>query len=324
MNFKNRDIISIRDFSKDEISNILEVAERMRPIAEGKEHNALLSEKIMAALFFEPSTRTRLSFESAMNRLGGRVISFAEPGTTSIMKGETLADTIKMAEAYSDVIVLRHSKEGASRLASDFSAKPVINAGDGAGQHPTQTLLDLFTIKTEKKKIEGSHIVMVGDLKYGRTVHSLACALAMYKVHITFVAPPQLQIHDEIIEHLRQNKIKPHQTESLKEAIPFADVLYVTRIQKERFPEIEEYKKVSEIYRVDNELLSEAKSDLIVMHPLPRVNEIASEVDKTPHALYFKQAANGVLVRMALLALVLLDESIIKEFMKSQKNLGEG
>ena len=317
MQFKGRDIVSIRDFSKDEIKYILKLAERMRPIVEGKEKNALLSEKIMAALFFEPSTRTRLSFESAMNRLGGRVISFAEPGTTSIMKGETLADTIKMAEAYSDVIVLRHNREGASRLASDFSSKPVINAGDGAGQHPTQTLLDLFTILTEKKKIEKNHIVMVGDLKYGRTVHSLACALAMYNVEITFVAPPVLQIQDELIEYLIDHNIKPHQTESLKEAIPKADVLYMTRIQKERFPEPEEYKKVSEIYKVDNEILSDAKSKLIVMHPLPRVNEIAHEVDSTHHAVYFKQAANGVLVRMALLALVLLNENEIKEFLKS-------
>lgn len=316
MNFKGKDIVSIRDFSKEEIGFILELAERMRPIADGKEHHALSSEKIMAALFFEPSTRTRLSFESAMNRLGGRVISFAEPGSTSIMKGETLADTIKMAEAYSDVIVLRHNKEGASRLASDFSAKPVINAGDGAGQHPTQTLLDLFTIKAEKKKIEKNHIVMVGDLKYGRTVHSLAYALAKYNVEITFVAPPQLQIQSEIIDYLRQHNIKPNQTKSLKKAVSIADVLYVTRIQKERFPEPEEYKKVSEIYRVDNELLTDAKSKLIVMHPLPRVNEIAPEVDLTHHALYFKQAANGVLVRMALLALVLLDMSEIKEFMK--------
>lgn len=323
MNFKGKDIVSIKDFSKEDISYILKVAERMSPISEGKEHQALLGEKIMAALFFEPSTRTRLSFESAMNRLGGRVISFAEPGTTSIMKGETLADTIKMAEAYSDVIVLRHNREGASRLASDFSEKPVINAGDGAGQHPTQTLLDLYTIKAEKKKIEKNHIVMVGDLKYGRTVHSLAYSLAKYNVKITFVAPPELQIQSEIIDYLENHDITLNQTESLKEVIPEADVLYVTRIQKERFPEPEEYKKVSEIYRVDNEILNDAKSKLIVMHPLPRVNEIASEVDLTPHALYFKQAANGVLVRMALLALVLLNDSEIKNFMKNSNKRGE-
>lgn len=308
MKFNGADIVSIKDLSTDDIEHIFEVAELMKPIAEGKEKSNLLEGKVLATLFSEPSTRTRLSFESAMTRLGGGVIGFAEPKGTSISKGETLADTIKMAECYADVIVLRHPQEGASRLAAEFSTKPVINAGDGAGQHPTQTLLDLYTIKTEKGKIKGNNVVLLGDLKYGRTAHSLAYALAMFDAHIMFVAPDDLQIPDDFIRELKELGVKPSQNNSLEDVMPFADVLYVTRIQKERFPDPEEYARVAGLYKVDTELLSKAKKDLIVMHPLPRVDEIAREVDETPHAKYFKQAFNGVLIRMALLSLVLTDE----------------
>jgi len=303
--FDGRDIISIKDLSKADINHIMNVAEEMLPIARGEKKSSLLNGKILATLFFEPSTRTRLSFESAMNRLGGNVVGFATSKATSAEKGETLADTIKMADAYSDVIVLRHPNEGAARLASGFSSKPVINAGDGAGQHPTQTLLDLFTIKTEKKRIKGNNIVLVGDLKYGRTAHSLTYALAMFNATLTFVAPETLQMPKEILSYLKESGVEFRQSSSLENVVPDADVLYVTRIQKERFPDPEEYAKVAGIYRVDPEMLSNAKKDMIIMHPLPRVDEIVPEVDKTGHALYFKQAFNGVPVRMALLSLVL-------------------
>jgi len=305
VSFKGRSIISIRDFSTDEIEHILDVAGTMVPAAKGEETSNLLNGKVLATFFFEPSTRTRLSFESAMNRLSGRVIGFAEPGSTSVKKGETLADTIRMAAAYSDAIVLRHPREGAAKLATRFTEKPILNAGDGAGQHPTQTLLDLFTIKEEKKKLRGNNVVLMGDLKYGRTVHSLAHALAMFDTKLTFVAPEQLQMPREIVEEVSRMGAKPEVSNDLDAVIGGADVLYVTRIQKERFPDPAEYRKVEGAYRVDNELLAKAKQDLVVMHPLPRVKEIAPEVDFTGHARYFEQAFNGVPVRMALLALVL-------------------
>lgn len=302
--FKGRDIISIHDFSREEIESILKVSKKMIPAAKGEEENLSLKGKILSTIFFEPSTRTRLSFEAAMNRLGGSVLGFSDPEITSLKKGETLADTIRMVESYSDVVVLRHPMEGAAKLAAGFTEKPVINAGDGAGQHPTQTLLDLFTIWTEKEKIEGRNIVLLGDLKYGRTVHSLTYALALFGANLTFVAPEVLQMPKEIIEYVDQQGISYQSSSVLEEALESADVLYVTRIQKERFPDPAEYEKVAGAYRVDNEILSLANKDIIVMHPLPRVTEIAPEVDTTPHALYFKQAFNGVPVRMALLALI--------------------
>jgi aspartate carbamoyltransferase catalytic subunit len=303
--FTGRDVVSIKDLSIDDIEHVLKVAQDMVATAEGKKKSSLLEGKILSTLFFEPSTRTRLSFESAMLRLGGKCLGFSEVSGTSVMKGETLADTVRMAESYSDVLVLRHPHEGAARLAAEFSSKPVINAGDGAGQHPTQTLLDLFTIKQEKGKIDGNNIVIVGDLKYGRTVHSLSYALSLFRPNLTFVAPPTLQMPKEILEHLESQRIKYTLSDSLDDVTPKADVLYMTRIQKERFPDPEEYKKVAGSYRIGTELLKDARKSLIIMHPLPRVTEIAPEVDSTPHALYFRQAFNGVPVRMALLSLVL-------------------
>lgn len=296
-------VVSINDFTNDEIRRVFEIAETMLPAARGNETSDLLVGKILATLFFEPSTRTRLSFESAMSRLGGKVLGFSDPSGTSVVKGETLADTVRMAEAYTDVIVLRHPREGAARLASQFSSKPILNAGDGAGQHPTQTLLDLFTILREKGDIGDQHVTLLGDLKYGRTVHSLAYALSRFGAEITLVSPPQLQMPEEILSYLSKNS-KVHQMESLEEAVTDADVLYVTRIQKERFPDPAEYIKVAGLYRVDLKLLEEAREGIIVMHPLPRVEEIAPEVDASPHARYFQQAFNGVPIRMALLALV--------------------
>jgi len=305
MNFYDRDIVSIRDFSKKEIESILDLSEKMVPYAKGEKRARPLEGRILGNLFFEPSTRTRLSFESAAHRLGAEVIDVSQMSMTSISKGETLADTIRMVDTYCDVIVLRHPHEGSARLAAKFSENPVINAGDGAGSHPTQTLLDLFTIRREKKKIEGLNIVLVGDLKYGRTVHSLVDALAEFGAKLTFVAPETLQMPDDSLKHLKKKGCEPKLTDDLGSVIDDADVLYVTRIQKERFPDPSEYNKVAGTYRIDNEMLREAKKDLIVMHPLPRIDEIAPEVDSTSHARYFEQAFNGIPVRMALLCSVL-------------------
>ena len=305
MDFKNRDVISIKDFSKSEINYILNYAKKMVPYAKGEKHTDILKEKILSSLFFEPSTRTRLSFESAMNRLGGKVIGFADPGATSQKKGESLADTIKMADSYSDAIVIRHPQEGAARLSTEFAESPVLNAGDGAGQHPTQCLLDLFTIVTERKQIKGNKIVLLGDLKYGRTVHSLAYALSLLGAELTFVSPESLKMPKEVINECKEFGVEPSSISNLERAVKDANVLYVTRIQKERFPDAEEYNRVVGMYKIDMDLLKHAKEDLIIMHPLPRVVEIDPEVDKTPHALYFKQAFNGVPVRMALLSLIL-------------------
>ena len=305
MNFQGRDIISIKDFSKNEINFILKNAEKMVAYAKGKNYIDILKGKILSSLFFEPSTRTRLSFESSMNRLGGRVIGFADPTATSQKKGESLADTIRMADSYSDVIVIRHPQEGAARLAAEFAEAPVLNAGDGAGRHPTQCLLDLFTIKSEKKKIEGKNIVLLGDLKYGRTVHSLAYALSLYGANLTFVSPDSLKMPTEVLNECEELGAQPRNTSNLEKSIKNADVLYVTRIQKERFPDAEEYNQVVGAYKVDKNLLKNSRRDLVIMHPLPRVTEINPEIDKTKHALYFKQAFNGVPVRMALLSLVL-------------------
>jgi len=303
--FKGLDIVSIRDFSREQIEHILRLAEKMVPIAKGDERSVLLEGYVMGSLFYEPSTRTRLSFEAAMSRLSGRTLGFDEPKGASVAKGETLADTIRMIDSYSDVLVLRHPQEGAARLAAQFAEKPVINAGDGAGQHPTQTLLDLFTIKKAKKDIDGNHVVILGDLKYGRTVHSLSEALALFGAKITFVAPPTLQIPKEHLKQIEAMGQKPKISSSLEDVIADADVLYVTRIQKERFPDPAEYQKVAGAYRIDLQMLKDVKKDMIIMHPLPRVREIAPEVDTTGHAKYFEQAFNGVPVRMAILGLVL-------------------
>lgn len=303
--FKGMDVVSIRDFSREQIEHVLKIADKMVPIAKGEERSVLLEGFVLGSLFYEPSTRTRLSFDCAMTRLGGRTLGFDEPKGSSVAKGETLADTIRMVDAYCDVIVLRHPQEGAARLAAHFAGKPVINAGDGAGQHPTQTMLDLFTIRKEKKSIEGMNVVLVGDLKYGRTVHSLSEALAMFGAQLTFVAPPSLQIPKEHLKQVEAMGEKPKISSSLQDVIGDADVLYVTRIQKERFPDPAEYQKVAGTYRIDLEMLKNVKKDMMIMHPLPRVGEIAPEVDLTPHAKYFDQAFNGVPVRMALLGLVL-------------------
>ena len=305
MDFYDKDLVSIRDLRREQIEYILDLSKKMVPYARGEKNDRPLDGKILGNLFFEPSTRTKLSFESAAYRLGMDVIDVSEMSMTSIAKGETLADTIRMVDAYCDCIVLRHPYEGAARLAADVSENPVINAGDGAGSPPTQMLLDLFTIKEAKGSLDGLDVALVGDLKYGRTVHTLAQALTMFGVKLTLIAPESLQMPQDIVDRVKSKGCDPRKTADLEKAIGDADVLYVTRIQKERFPDPAEYKKVADTYRIDNAILRSAKDDMIIMHPLPRVNEIATEVDSTPHARYFQQAFNGVPVRMAILCAIL-------------------
>jgi len=301
MNFKNRDIISIHDFSKQELLFIIKVSKLM----EKKPKPDLLKNRILATLFFEPSTRTRLSFTSAMEQLGGKVIGFASGGVTSLKKGETLWDTIKMVENYSDVIAIRHPLEGSARLAAEASSKPVLNAGDGSNQHPTQTMLDIYTIQKVKGKLENLHIGLLGDLKYGRTVHSLATALSHFNPTFYFIAPEALQMPQSYLDELNEKKIKFFIEPNLMKVSNKLDILYATRIQKERFPDPVEYEKYRGVYRLDAALLPHIKKDLKIMHPLPRIDEIDKSLDKTEHAVYFEQAANGIHVRKALLALVL-------------------
>lgn len=302
MQFKGRDIVSIKDFTREEIDYILKTAATMEPIA--KSGSDMLHGKILATLFFEPSTRTRLSFEAAMNKLGGTTIGFAEPKVAAIKKGENLADTIRVVENYADVLVLRHPLEGAARLAAEFSDVPVINAGSGAEEHPTQALLDLYTILKEKGQIDGLNITLMGDLRYGRTVHSLAYALSLYKVNLFLVSPEILRMRREVSDAIKK-RIKIVEGTEVGEVLPETDVLYVTRIQEERFPDPTEYAKVRGTYKIGVATLQDAKEDMIIMHPLPRVDEIDHEVDNTRHARYFQQVWNGIVTRTALLALIL-------------------
>ncbi|MBZ9570488.1 aspartate carbamoyltransferase [Methanobrevibacter sp. TMH8] len=297
--FNLNDVISIKDFQKKDIEFILDEAENLEKVARSEESSEELGGKILGMMFFEPSTRTRLSFETSMKRLGGDCVGFAGSAGSSVSKGESLADTSKMFEAYSDALVIRHNLEGAAKFITDIVDVPVINAGDGAGQHPTQTLLDLYTIKRNFDKVKGLNVALVGDLKYGRTVHSLAYALGMFDAQMSFVSPDELKMPKETLHDLEKNNIKFHETNNLKDIIDEVDVLYVTRIQKERFPDEEEYSKIKGAYLIDKDLIN--GKDLIVMHPLPRVDEIATDVDNTKYNKYFEQAFYGVPVRMAIL-----------------------
>lgn len=299
--WRGADLISIRDLGRAEIEQVLARAGEIRPDPE------LLRGRVMASLFFEPSTRTQLSFSAAMERLGGGVIGFSSVGGTSIQKGESLHDTIKMAERYADIIVIRHPLEGSARFAADVAEVPVINAGDGANQHPSQTLLDLFTIKESCSRIDGLHIGMVGDLKYGRTVHSLATALTNFEgIKLRLISPPSLRMPPKILEEELRGRVAFEEVEALD--LADLDVVYMTRIQRERFPDVEEYEKVKGAYVLDLEACAQLKPEAVILHPLPRAGEIAPQVDRLPQAKYFEQAANGVPVRMALLALMLLGE----------------
>ncbi len=298
---KGKSIVSLRDLSTDLLLLIIKKAAEVK---KGM-HEGCLAGKVLATLFFEPSTRTRLSFESAMRKMGGEVIGFTGTKFTSIEKGENLIDTIRVVSGYCDVIVMRHPLEGSARLASEVSSVPVINGGDGANQHPTQTFLDLFTISEYFGGFENLKVAFLGDLKYGRTVHSLAYALSMFGSKLYFVSPEILRFPDDLKEEVQQNGSEIFEFNDVEDVETEIDVLYVTRIQKERFGDIQEYRKVAGSYRVTPETVEKLGGKAIIMHPLPRVNEISPEVDKLENAIYFKQAHNGIFVRSALLGLVL-------------------
>ncbi|MFO0980515.1 MAG: aspartate carbamoyltransferase [Planctomycetota bacterium] len=298
--FAGRDIISMRDFSRDEILYLLDAVKQF-----AGEHRPLLEGKILATLFFEPSTRTRLSFESAMNRLGGAAIGFADMRVSSTTKGESLSDTIRVVEGYCDVIVIRHPADGSARLAAEAAQLPVINGGDGTNQHPTQTLLDLYTIQQTRGHLEDLRIAFLGDLKYGRTVHSLIETLSCFGCHLTLVAPPGLGLPTDLMQDLRERGVDLMERELLSDVDPDVDVIYTTRIQKERFPDQLEYERVKHTYQLDRSVLTSFRKDVTLMHPLPRVREIHPELDSYEGSAYFRQAHNGVLVRKTLLALVL-------------------
>lgn len=302
---KNRHLIDPRDFTVDQLEEIFELAHQI--IKNPKEYAKVCDGKILATLFYEPSTRTRFSFESAMMRLGGNILGFSEPNSSSASKGESLADTIKMVSIYSDIIAMRHPKEGAAKVASLYSSVPIINAGDGGHQHPTQTLTDLLTIKSLKEGLENHTIGICGDLKFGRTVHSLIKAMGRYKGNkFILISPKELQIPHYIRDEvLRKNNIEFREVEKLEDVIEELDILYMTRIQKERFFNEEEYLRLKDSYILDKEKMNFAKKDMIVMHPLPRVNEISIEIDNDDRAAYFKQAEYGMYVRMALICRLL-------------------
>ena len=300
-----KDIISMNDMSKEEILEILEIAKKIEKTSEEEKLN-FLKGKIIATLFFEPSTRTKMSFESAAFRLGAQVLQLPPLELSSVKKGESFSDTIKMVESYSDVIVVRHPNDGAARLASTTSQKPVLNAGDGSNQHPSQTLLDLYTIKDEKGSLNNLSIAFVGDLKYGRTVHSLVKALTHFNPVIYFVAPKILQMPSYLIDDLDKNNIKYEILEDFRDCLDKIDVFYMTRIQKERFPDIEDYEKLKGVYIINKKnILGKCKEDMIILHPLPRVDEMSTDLDDTKHALYFKQAKNGIPIRQAMMMKVL-------------------
>ena len=298
---KTRNLIDIKDLSKEEIDKLIKVANDIINHKEKYSHKC--DGKILATLFFEPSTRTRLSFESAMLRLGGKVLGFSESSSSSTSKGETLADTIRVVSGYADIIAMRHPKEGAPTVAANNSIVPVINAGDGGHNHPTQTLTDLLTISREKKRLDNLTIGLCGDLKFGRTIHSLISAMSRYEnIKFILISPNELKIPDYIkTEVLEKNNIEYIETDSLEEYMSDLDILYMTRVQKERFFNEADYMRLKDYYILDNNKLKKAKKDLSILHPLPRVNEISTEVDEDKRAKYFEQAYNGVYIRMALI-----------------------
>lgn len=294
-------LISIHDFSRDEILKTLKAAAAF----EQNPSQPIFADKVIASIFFEPSTRTRLSFETAANRLGARVIGFSDIGNTSVTKGETLKDTIKMVSNYADLIVIRHPLDGSARYASEVSSVPVINAGDGTNQHPTQTMLDLYSILKTQGKLDNLKINMVGDLKYGRTVHSLLQAMSHFNPSFLFTSPQELKMPQEYKEYLKKLNIPYKETNNLNDGINDADIIYMTRVQRERFTDPIEYERVKNIYSLNLSMISKCKPNMKILHPLPRVNEISQDVDSSNHAYYFQQAENGVYTRMAIIALLL-------------------
>jgi len=303
---KGKDVLSSYQFNREEVSLIMDTAAYYERALVEKRRLRDMEGKIMASLFYEPSTRTRLSFEAAMHRLGGSVITIAESlksQTSSMAKGESLPDSITVIDKYVDVLVVRSPLKEAAEIAAKAAENPVINAGSGTGQHPTQALLDIYTILKERGNLEGLTVTLLGDLKYGRTVHSLVDFLSLYGCDLIFVSPKELSMPEDITDKLRRQGIKVEEKDNLQETVKNTDVLYVTRIQRERFPDIEEYERVKDSYIVDDKIVEKSRKGMLILHPLPRVNEIAVSVDKYPGAAYFRQAANGVPVRMALLAL---------------------
>ncbi len=298
---KNRSLVSISDYTRDEIFKVLDVAEKFEKLPVQR----LLDNYVIATLFFEPSTRTRLSFESAVSRLGGKIIGFTDAASSSVVKGESLRDTIKTVSSYSDLIIIRHPREGSARFASEVSSVPIINAGDGSNQHPTQCLLDLYSIRKTQGHLNDLSVAFVGDLKYGRTVHSLVMALCHFNTTFHLVSPVELKLPSSVKIHIKEKQLAYYQYTELAEVIPHADIIYMTRIQKERFSDPMEYERVKNSYILTSDLLSASRQNTRILHPLPRVNEIDINVDSTPQAYYFEQALNGVYVRQALLSLIL-------------------
>ena len=298
---KHKSLVSINDYTKEEQLRILELAQEF----EKNPVQRIMEDYVVASLFFEPSTRTRLSFESAANRLGAKIVGFSEASNTSVKKGESLRDTILTVANYSDLIVMRNPIEGSARFASEISSVPIINAGDGANQHPTQTLLDLYSIQKTQGTLDNLHVALVGDLKYGRTVHSLVIALCNFNTTFHLVSPVELKLPRSVKMHIKEKNLAYHQYTELEDVLPKSDVLYMTRIQKERFSDPLEYEKIKNSYIFHADMLPDTKENFRVMHPLPRVNEIHTSVDKSPKAYYFEQALNGVFVRQALMTLIL-------------------
>jgi len=304
MDFYKSDIISAKQFTREKIEYMIDLAKKIE--ADKEKYSTILKGKVMATLFFEPSTRTRLSFESAMLRLGGSVLGFSEEGTSSVKKGETLADTIRTVASYADIIVMRHQKEGAAKLAQQFSNVPIINAGNGSQEHPTQGLLDMLTIQDLKGKIDGLNVGLIGDLKYGRTVHSLAHLMSNYNANLFFISPEQLQMQYRVKDSLLLKNTHFVESTDFRKHLPDLDVIYMTRIQKERFADLEEYDKVKNAFILTEEELNLMKKDAIILHPLPRVNEISPKIDADPRAKYFEQTYYGLMMRKALIASILL------------------
>ena len=298
---KNKSLVSIDDFTTDEILRIIDLAEEFAQTPS----QPLLAGKVIATLFFEPSTRTRLSFESAISKLGGKIIGFSDATNSSVSKGETLNDTIKTVSNYCDLIVMRHHVEGSARFASEIAGIPVINAGDGANQHPSQTLLDLYSIRKTQGKLEDLNIFMVGDLKYGRTVHSLVMAMSRWNATFNFISPDELKMPDEFKLYLDNLGLKYYEHSDFTDIISKADIIYMTRVQKERFSDPIEYEKVKNVYVLKNAMLTNTKENMKILHPLPRVNEIDPDIDSNPKAYYFEQARNGVYTRQAILCSLL-------------------
>lgn len=305
--FFNRNVVSIRDFNSEDFAYLFDITDKIQTLG-SKERGEIAKGLILGYVFYEYSTRTRLSFESAMASIGGRSLGISDVDSSSIMKGESYADTVKTISLYSDIVLVRHPSDGSSRYACEISEKPVINGGSGSEEHPTQAMLDIYTIFREKKKIDGLSIGIIGDLKYGRTVYSLIYALSNYDVTINLVSPDVLKIRDESIYDIT-NKVKMHNHVELSdELLKELDVIYVTRIQRERFPDLQEYNKIQGLYTIDENILEKSKPDVSILHPLPRVDEISPSIDNTPNALYFKQASYGKELRAALLSSILHED----------------